>query len=83
MQYLFKKHIEKFSEVVPEINKLADRIYELQEDLRILKGPLFSNSVIDIYQDEENCYDNQNEYYITISGNPEVIGHIRVTWESF
>lgn len=69
----------EYRDAIPEINVLRDKIWQLYEEIELLREPDFSNGVIDVYSEEGN----EENYYITVSGNKERIGHIRVTWESF
>lgn len=72
---------EEFSEYIPKINSLLDEINVLHYELSLLRGPDFTNGVIDIYSDEDND-EIESIYFITIYGSQEKIGRIRVTWKN-
>lgn len=74
---------EEFSEYIPRINELLDEIIKLKDQIELLKGPSFSNGVIDIYFEEESSDEIESFYYLTISGEKQKIGRININWELY
>jgi len=74
---------EEFSKLIPEINKLLTEIIKLKDEIELLKGPILSNSVIDIYFEEESSDKETSFYYLTISGEKQKIGRININWELY
>ena len=86
LELLFKRKDyskEEFSKFIPEINNLLNEIIKLKDQIELLKGPILSNGVIDIYFEEESSDEIESFYYLTISGQKEKIGRININWELY
>lgn len=67
--------------VIDRLNKLANDIFNLEDKIMFVKGPIYNNEYVDIYLDEKNSIHDEHNYLISRHGCMEIIGHVRLTFD--
>lgn len=66
-----------------EIRKIYWELDRAAEELIILKGPKYSNGVLDLYLDENHYGKDEEKYNIALTGEHTWIGFVRITYTLF
>ena len=68
--------------IVEKIEKITVQIFDLEEELLFIKGPIYNNDFVDIYLDENNSNEDEKNYNISPHNIKKIIGHVRLTFNN-